>query len=45
MDQYKSLSYELKMMQWAEQRREKEETQYKHKRKLEHKLMAQQQQT
>lgn len=43
MDQHKSLSYELKQIQWAEQRREREEAQHKHKKRLEHKLHTQQQ--
>lgn len=43
MDQSKSLSYELKQLQWAEIRREREEIQYQNKRKLEHKLVINQQ--
>lgn len=43
MDQHKSLSYELKQIQWAEQRREREEATLKHKKRLEQKLHNQQQ--
>ena len=42
MDSYKSLSYELKQIQWAEQRRDREEAQLKHKKRLEQKIQQQQ---
>jgi len=41
IDQYKSVSYELKQIQWAEQRREREETQIRHKKRLEQRLHPQ----
>ena len=43
MDQHKSLSYELKQVQWAEQRREREDMHLKHKKRLEQRLHNQQQ--
>ena len=42
MDQHKSLSYELKQVQWAEQRREREEATLRHKKRLEQRLQQQQ---
>lgn len=43
MDHHKTLAYELKQIQWAEQRREREETQVKHKKRLELRLFQNQQ--
>jgi len=35
---FKTVSYELKQLQWSEQRREREEAQLKHRKRLEEKL-------